>query len=158
MEGENMFKEFTKIASMMKVQETSAEFDINGCPVKISVRRNKDYKSIYTIEHDKRIIKEGSIRSVNLSNCLLEVVRTNKYLYYYNPLMAWSTYEFAKAFVDIRLHPSGDGSWEVRIRYNNGKSETKIYPVNMAQGDVMNSLILELGLPNMHKTNNKSNS
>ena len=150
-----MDREVPKSASTMKIQEMSTEFEVNGTPTKISVRRHKDYRSIFTIVHDKKVIKEGSMRSVNLSNCLLEVVRANKYLCYYNPIMAWSTYEFAKALVDIRLHPSGDGSWEVRIRYNDGDATTKNYPANMAQGDVMNSLISELGIPNRNETSKK---
>lgn len=137
----------------LKVQEMFAELEISGFITKVNVRRHKDYKTNFSIEHDKRVVKEGSIRSVNLQNCLLEVVRANKYLSYYNPLMAWSTYKFEKAFVDIRLHSSGDGSWEVRIRYNNGNSATKNYPESMAQGDVMNSLIPELGLPDKKGSN-----
>lgn len=133
--------------SIPKAQEVHAEFELDSCPIRISVRRHKNYKSLFSVEQDGKVVKEGSIRSVNLSNCLLEIVRANKYLPYCNLVMAWSTYKFAKALVDIRLHPSGDGSWEVRIRYNNRIMVNKQYPSNMSQGDVMNTLIQDLGIP-----------
>ena len=141
-----MTNNFIHKISLPKVQEVHTEFELNGCPTKVFVRRYKDYKSLFSIEQSGKVIKEGSMRSVNLSNCLLEIVRANKYLPYCNLVMAWSTYEFAKAFVDIRLHPSGDGSWEVRIRYKNGDIATKQYS-SQPQGNVINTLIRELGIP-----------
>ena len=141
-----------QIILLPKVKEICAEFDTkNGEQIKLSVRRLKERKSIFFIERNKRVIKEGSLKSVNLPCCFDEISRKNGYIAMCYYTMAWSTYEFAKAHVDIRLHPSGDGSWEVRIRYNNGEIVTKQYSSNMAQGDVMNSLIQELGIPNRNK-------
>lgn len=134
------------------VQEVCAEFNTkNGEQIKLSVRRLKNNKSCFLIERNKHVIKEGSLKSVNLPRCFDEISRKNGYISLCYYTMAWSTYEFAKAHVDIRLHPSGDGSWEVRIRYNNGKTVPKQYSSNMAQGDVMNTLMQELGIPNRNK-------